>query len=285
MFASLGCKDSCSVAHFFYVYMCVAFAQVRRSGNDVTNFNPKRQQRDTGFYTTRQRTRRTSVGVEFLAKILTDGQTDSQCQWKDRIKRKRMNEISSTSMSKIKKRVSFADAAGFTLESVKTIPTRSGEYNATICTSSVWNVNNNNSRSLPSPRPRGKNLSPCFTEPCKTSSFFERVYSQNVCLESIVCDDFVVAGTIRVTNIGFAKELTVRFTLDNWKSYRDIWADYFSSSMDGKTDKFWFRIAVPVDSPVDLEIKFAIRYCIGGREFWDNNLDRNYKIQFIETCQ
>jgi len=190
-----------------------------------------------------------------------------------------MNEISSASTSKIKKRVSFADAAGFTLEFVKTIPTHSGEDNV------MWNINNNNSRSLPSPRPRGKNLSPCFTEPCKTSSFFERVHSQNVCLESIVCDDFVVAGTIRVTNVGFVKEVTVRLTLDNWKSYRDIWADYFSSSMDGKTDKFWFRIAVPVDSPVDLDIKFAIRYCIGGREFWDNNLNRNYKIQFIETCQ
>lgn len=196
-----------------------------------------------------------------------------------------MNEISSTSTTKIKKRVSFADAAGFTLEFVKTIPTHSGE-DVTIYTSNALNVNNNNSRlSLPSPRPRGKNLAPCFTEPCKTSSFFERVYSQNVCLESIVCDDFVFAGTVRVTNIDFAKEVTVRFTLDDWKSYRDIWADYFSSSMDGKTDKFWFRIAVPVDSPVDQEIKFAIRYCIGGREFWDNNLNRNYKIRFIETCQ
>ena len=263
------------------------FAQVRRSDNDVTNFSPKRQPRVTGFYSTRQRTKRVSGSVEFLAKpILTDGKTDSQCQWKDRIKREEMNEISSTSTTKIKKRVSFADAAGFTLEFVKTIPTHSGEDNVTIYTSNAFNVNNNNSRlSLPSPRLRGKNLAPCFTEPCKTSSFFERVYSQNVCLESIVCDDFVFAGTVRVTNISFAKEVTVRFTLDDWKSYRDIWADYFSSSMDGKTDKFWFRIAVPVDSPVDQEIKFAIRYCIGGREFWDNNLNRNYKIQFIETCQ
>ena len=200
----------------------------------------------------------------------------------DRIKQKEMNEICSTSPPKIKKRVSFADAAGFTLEFVKTIPTHGGEDNVTIYTSSVWN---NNSRSLPSPRPRGRSLSPCFTEPCNTSSFFERVYSQNVCLESIVCDSFVVAGSIRVTNLGFTKEVTVRFTLDNWKSYRDIWADYLSSSMDGKTDKFWFRIAVPVDSVVDQELKFAIRYCIGGGEFWDNNLNRNYKIQLIETCQ
>ena len=192
-----------------------------------------------------------------------------------------MNEISSTSMSKIKKRVSFADAAGFTLEFVKIIPPHNGEDCANI-TSNLWNVNNY-SGSLPSSRPKGKYLSPSFTEPYKTSSFFERVYSQNVCLESIVCHYFVLTGSIRVTNIGFTKEVTVRFTLDNWKSYRDIWADYLSSSMDGKTDKFWFRITVPADSPVDIEMKFAIRYCIGGQEFWDNNLDRNYKIQCIES--
>ena len=198
---------------------------------------------------------------------------------------KAMNEISSTSMSKIKKRVSFADAAGFTLEFVKIIPPHSGEDYVNIYSSNLWNVNNNYSRSLPSPPSTRKYLSPSFTEPYKTSSFFERVYSQNVCLESIVCHYFVVTGTIRVTNIAFAKEVTVRFTLDNWKSYRDIWADYLSSSKDGKTDKFWFRIAVPVDSAVDLEIKFAIRYCIGGQEFWDNNLDSNYKIQYIESRQ
>ena len=237
------------------------------------------------FSTDKERGEQVDRSVEFLAL-----KSESQCQCrKDRINQKEMNEVNSTSTAKIKKRVSFADAAGFTLEFVKTIPTHSGEDNVTICTSNVRNFNNNNSNSsilsLPSPRSRGRNLSPCFTEPCKTSSFFARVYSQNVCLESIVCDDFVFAGTVRVTNIDFAKEVTVRFTLDDWRSYRDIWADYFSSSMDGKTDKFWFRIAVPVDSPVDQEIKFAIRYCIGGREFWDNNLNRNYKIQFIETCQ
>ena len=38
-----------------------------------------------------------------------------------------MNEIGNASMSKIKKKVSFADAAGFTLEFVKIIPPHRGE--------------------------------------------------------------------------------------------------------------------------------------------------------------
>lgn len=196
-----------------------------------------------------------------------------------------MNEISSDTTPKIKKRVSFADAAGFTLEFVKTIPPHACEDNVTILNGNAWNVNSNCTRNLPSPQPRRKCLAPCFTEPRKTSSFFERVYSQNVCLESISCDDLVVSGSIRVTNICFAKEVTVRFTLDDWRTYRDIWADYFSSSVDGKTDKFWFRMTIPADFVVDLEVEFAIHYCVDGQEFWDNNFNRNYRIQYIETCQ
>ena len=195
-----------------------------------------------------------------------------------------MNEISSDSTPKIKKRVSFADAAGFTLEFVRTIPRRGSEDNVTILNSNGLNINNC-SRNLPSPQPRRKCLAPRFTEPCKTSSFLERVYGQNVCLESISCDDLVISGSIRVTNLGFAKEVTVRFTLDHWKTFRDVWADYFSTSVDGKTDKFRFRMTIPVDSAFELEVKFAIRYCVGGREFWDNNFNRNYRMQYIETCQ
>lgn len=195
-----------------------------------------------------------------------------------------MNEISSDSTPKIKKRVSFADAAGFTLEFVKTIPRQGSEDDVTILNSNAWN-GNNSSGNLPSPQPRRECLAPRFTEPCKTSSFFERVFSQNVCLESISCNDLVITGGVRVTNLGFAKEVTVRFTLDDWRTFRDVWADYFSSSMDGKTDKFRFRMTIPVDSAVDLEVKFAIRYCVGGREYWDNNFNLNYRIQYIEICQ
>ena len=78
-------------------------------------------------------------------------------------------------------------------------------------------------------------------------------------------------------NIGYAKEVTVRFTLDNWNSFRDIWADYLSSSVDGKTEQFSFRIAVPIDYEDEL-IEFTIRYCVAEQEFWDNNFGTNYHI-------
>jgi len=111
----------------------------------------------------------------------------------------------------------------------------------------------------------------------------KRVYSQNVCLENIACENFVVTGLIRVTNLSFIKEVTVRFTFNGWATYRDIWADYMSSCTDGKTDKFSFRVTVPHDFEVNRHMEFAICYRASDQEFWDNNDRKNYHIQCLEV--
>ena len=174
-----------------------------------------------------------------------------------------------------KKKVSFADTAGLTLENVKTIP----PYIEDVMTGDNTLKDINCSLHLHSLRRRKKYLSPSFGEPCKADSFIERVYRQNVCLQSVSCHNLLVKGVIRVTNIVYAKEVTVRFTLDEWKSFRDVWADYLSTNVDEKTEQFSFRITVPVEFDDKLEIEFAIRYCVGDQEFWDNNFGRNYHIQ------
>ena len=190
-----------------------------------------------------------------------------------------MNEASghSTPTRSIKKKVSFADAAGLTLENVKTIPPYRSEDDVTL--NNTTPNNNHCGLYMHSPRRWTKLLSPCFVEPCKTDSFMERVFKQNVCLESVSCNDLVVTGIIRVTNIDYTKEVTVRSTFDDWNNFRDIWTDYLSSNMDGKTEQFSFRITVPVDFEANFEIEFAIRYRVAEYEFWDNNFGRNYIIR------
>ena len=192
-----------------------------------------------------------------------------------------MNDLNgnSTPTGTIKKKVSFADTAGFTLEFVKTIPPES--YKDVTLVNTARNHKDCGLLMHSLPR-RMKFLSPSFVDPYLTDEFIERVYRQNVCLESISCNDLVVTGAIRVTNICFAKEVTVRFTLDEWKSFRDVWADYLSSNLDGKTEQFSFRITVPVDFEVDSEMQFAIRYCVAEQEFWDNNSCKNYRVKCLE---
>lgn len=179
------------------------------------------------------------------------------------------------------KKVCFADLVGLKLEFVKIITPSSSEDN--LCsivgaTKNHYDINGN----LPRRRVRG--LFPCFVRPAlQTDSFMKRVYSQNVCLENIACENFVVTGLIRVTNLSFIKEVTVRFTFNSWATYRDIWADYMSSCSDDKTDKFSFRVTVPHDFEKNRHMEFAIRYRVSDQEFWDNNDRKNYHIQCLEV--
>ena len=181
------------------------------------------------------------------------------------------------------KKVSFADLVGLKLEFVKTITPCNSEDN--LCQCAVvdpWKNHCDTARNLP--RRSVKCLLPCFVHPSEsTGSFMKRVYRQNVCLENIVCKNFVVTGIIRVTNFSYSKEVTVRFTLNGWETCRDIWADYMSTCSDGKTDKFSFRITIPHDFEVNQYMEFAIRYRVLNQEFWDNNNRSNYHVQCLEV--
>lgn len=179
------------------------------------------------------------------------------------------------------KKVQFADLVGRPLEFVKNITPSSSEDNLCALVG-AWNSHCDINGNLP-PR-RLKYLSPCFIQPSKAAdSFMKRVYSQNVCLENIVCENFVVTGVIRVTNLCYSKEVTVRFTLDSWKTYQDIWTDYMSTCLDGKTDKFSFRITLPPDFKANRYIEFAVCYRVWNREFWDNNDKSNYRVRCLEV--
>ena len=178
------------------------------------------------------------------------------------------------------KKVSFADLVGLKLEFVRTITPSSSEDN--LCTvDGAWKPHCDNTEH--SPRKRVKCLYPCFVQPSeKTDSFMKRVYSQNVCLEYIACNNLVITGLIRVTNLSYMKEVTVRFTLNGWQTYRDIWADFMSTCSDGKTEQFSFRISLPHDFEENRHMEFAIRYRVSNQEFWDNNNRNNYHVRCLE---
>ena len=178
------------------------------------------------------------------------------------------------------KRVSFADLVGLKLEIVRTITPSSSEDNLCTLDDAPWNTNCDDTKT---PSKRVKCLYPCFVQPSEsTNTFMKGVYSQNVCLEYIVCNNLVITGLIRVTNLSYMKEVTVRFTLNEWETYRDIWADFMSTCSDGRTETFSFRISVPHDFELNRHVEFAIRYRVPDKEFWDNNNNNNYHVRCSE---
>ena len=169
-----------------------------------------------------------------------------------------------------KKRVTFADWTGRSLASVKKIIPCHDEDHIPWC-----------SGERPSREPcneRHNNLVCLFDQPGQKHDLLERVKEQHVSLEHAACHRTVIRGYVRVLNVAFRKEVTIRFTFDRWETFRDIWADYFSSSRSGMTDQFLFRIPLPSILNNGTRIEFAVRYTVNGRHYWDNNLQQNYCV-------
>uniref|UniRef100_A0A3P8SIN0 CBM21 domain-containing protein n=1 Tax=Amphiprion percula TaxID=161767 RepID=A0A3P8SIN0_AMPPE len=98
-----------------------------------------------------------------------------------------------------------------------------------------------------------------------------------VMLESVEADEFSLSGFVRVLNMAFEKSVSLRYSLNNWITFMDSLASYVPDSSDGVTDKFSFKIVMPTYLDNGGTLQFAIKYCVGGEEFWDNNNGNNYK--------
>ena len=126
-----------------------------------------------------------------------------------------------------------------------------------------------------------------------TSPFLARVLRDNVSLEDCYVGPrcMTLNGTIRVTNLCYTKEVTVRYTVNNWVIFNDINASYVLGSSDGSTERFSFTIALPLEVKVGSRVLFAVCYRAVDRRqvFWDNNGGENYRIEcfakFVPVCE
>lgn len=111
-----------------------------------------------------------------------------------------------------------------------------------------------------------------FNQPGSEPGFYERVSRDNVVLESVRDEPRMIRGVIRVSNISYHKEVTVRWSHDHWRSYHDT--NTVFSANDGHTDRFTFEL--PANGE---DIEFAIRYKCNGLEYWDSNKGKNYIVE------
>ena len=169
-----------------------------------------------------------------------------------------------------KKRVTFADLLGFSLVSVVEIAPRS-----TLKDLPVY---------LPQRRPVKSNSTPrqhltcLFEQPVDKNDFVDRIKRQYVCLESVICDKTIIRGFVRVVNVAYNKEVTIRYSTDGWKTVHNETANYLSTSSNGATDTFFFRISLPCVWQDKSKMEFAICYSVEGNNYWDNNNYKNYSV-------
>ncbi|CAF0900085.1 unnamed protein product [Rotaria sordida] len=88
-------------------------------------------------------------------------------------------------------------------------------------------------------------------------------------------------GTLWVTNIGFSKYVSIKYTFDNWLNTYEFEAQHCRHSNDFRNiDQFQFIVNIPKN--ID-RIDFILRYCVNGGEHWDNNEGKNYTLQTDST--
>ncbi|XP_030336123.1 protein phosphatase 1 regulatory subunit 3A [Strigops habroptila] len=170
----------------------------------------------------------------------------------------------------IARKVSFADAFGFDLVSVK-------EFN----TWEVPNTGQNDSIEDEVFPQEEYFFSQQFTLPASQEELLQKVREQKVLLESIVFLPGITCmnGIIRVLNVSFEKLVYVRMTLNNWLSYYDILAEFMPNSCGSETDQFCFKISlVPPYQKDGAKVEFCIRYETSVGTFWANNDNKNYTL-------
>ncbi|XP_059703107.1 protein phosphatase 1 regulatory subunit 3A [Haemorhous mexicanus] len=170
----------------------------------------------------------------------------------------------------ISRKVSFADAFGFDLVSVK-------EFD-------IWEFPNTGQENYTEDEvfPQDEYFfSQQFTLPASQEELLQKVREQKVVLESVVLLPGITCmnGIIRVLNVSFEKQVYVRMTLNNWLSYYDILAEFMPNSCGSETDQFCFKISlVPPFQKDGVKVEFCIRYETSVGIFWANNDDKNYTL-------
>ncbi|XP_065191577.1 protein phosphatase 1 regulatory subunit 3C-like [Sycon ciliatum] len=117
------------------------------------------------------------------------------------------------------------------------------------------------------------------------SALRDRLARQQVCLEYVSLQDFSVFGSIVVSNISFEKEVSLRYTIDNWATSCNLTASYVtgSTSQDGSSDRFSFTYVLPSPSTsasgkVPPRLEFAVCFKTPLGEYWDSNDGKNFAI-------
>ncbi|XP_062403834.1 protein phosphatase 1 regulatory subunit 3A-like [Sardina pilchardus] len=167
------------------------------------------------------------------------------------------------------RRVSFADAFGLSLVSVKQF---SG-WDVTDCSGDflVGNTEDRDTYLLSSP----------FSTALSPAELRVRVQEQKLELESLTLlpGTTTLRGVVRVLNICYSKTVYVRMSLDLWKSHFDLLAEYVPGSAEDRTDVFSFRhTLVPQSSSDGVRIDFCLRYETELGTFWANNGGQNYLV-------
>ncbi|XP_014131291.1 protein phosphatase 1 regulatory subunit 3G [Melozone crissalis] len=181
---------------------------------------------------------------------------------------------------KCKKRVQFADSLGLSLASVKHFSDAEEPQVPPAALSHLQSPPGEERDPPPpgaDPPPPALLLVPDFPDGGEPSA--ERLRRQRVCLERLgrPAAPTDVRGTVRVLGGPGPREVTVRYTFNEWLSFVDVPAAPLPP--EPPAERYGFTLCVPPSLREGSALHFAIRYRSPQGEFWDNNGGRNYTLR------
>ncbi|XP_068959651.1 protein phosphatase 1 regulatory subunit 3G [Petaurus breviceps papuanus] len=243
--------------------------------------------------------------------------------------------------TKCKKRVQFADSLGLSLASVKhfsaaeepqvppavlsrlkSFPMRERDLEqiGDLLAAAFSPLLPEGSGCPPAPAPPLPRLQPLFQLPGPGGAAWERLHLQRVCLEQVDCGAppaYEVKGSGRVLSCAGPREVTVRYTFTEWRSFLDLPATLEAPGQEEQrgrthlglgtgrseeeagdrgerdTERFHFSLYLPPgllgekeEEQQGFDVHFAVCYRCAQGEFWDNNTGVNYTLRYPPSiCQ
>uniref|UniRef100_A0A8C5RUH5 Protein phosphatase 1 regulatory subunit 3G n=1 Tax=Laticauda laticaudata TaxID=8630 RepID=A0A8C5RUH5_LATLA len=210
--------------------------------------------------------------------------------------------------TKCKKRVQFADSLGLCLASVKhysaaeepqvphavfsrlqSFPMRQRDFED--FTAALAELGGCASPPFPRPPPQVPlRLAAPLDGADKEKDAGERLRRDRVCLEEVTGTALAgapadVRGVVRVRSCPGSKEVTVRYTFNEWLSFLDVPALLLPDGGDPPDDasapveRYQFSLCLPPGLPDGTAVHFAICYRSQQGEHWDNNGGANYTLR------
>lgn len=116
--------------------------------------------------------------------------------------------------------------------------------------------------------------------------------SQPVRLERVFLsqDNKNLVGRVAVANLSFNKTIVARFTLDYWKTTSEVVAEYSNDVRRPQENDGYdrFNFSIKLADQANLEAKtmfFCVKYCVNGTEYWDNNNNTNFQVDFRKKAK
>jgi protein phosphatase 1 regulatory subunit 3A/B/C/D/E len=114
--------------------------------------------------------------------------------------------------------------------------------------------------------------------------FRKRLETKQVSLENVIVKETeeVIIGTVKVSNLSFHKEVVVRVSSDNWKTFEDAFCNFVPNAVTSSVSPAYvlydtFSFKIPLRSRAR-KIDFCVCFRCDGNEYWDNNDGKNYTI-------